>query len=72
MKDAYTHFCDERDAELYGWEKSRPICTMCREHIMDEFAYDIEGEFLCEDCFDEYKKRFQVDLEYWEDDGYDD
>ena len=32
------------------WLRKRPLCSYCDEHIADEFAYNINGEWVCEMC----------------------
>lgn len=35
----------------------RPQCCHCDEHITDDFAYYINGEWICEMCMDrEYRQ----------------
>ena len=45
----------------HDWEQtrrlsSRPECSECGEHIQDETAYYINGEWICENCMDTYKR----------------
>lgn len=28
----------------------RPVCARCGEHIIDEYMYRINDEWLCEEC----------------------
>ncbi len=44
------------DEEQNKWLESRPVCMDCAEHIQDETAYYINGEWICEDCMDSYRK----------------
>jgi len=32
------------------WEESRPTCSVCGEHITDEDALYLDGEWICNDC----------------------
>lgn len=32
----------------------RPVCADCGNHIQDEEAYYINGEWVCMDCMDSY------------------
>ena len=34
----------------------RPVCSECEEHIQDEEAYYINGEWICESCMEGYKR----------------
>lgn len=42
------------DAEQEAWLLKRPVCADCGEHIQDEEAYYINGEWVCMDCMDSY------------------
>lgn len=47
------------DFDAYDAEQNRrlaklPICADCDEPIQDEFAYYINGEWICERCIDAY------------------
>ena len=33
----------------------RPICSMCGEHIQDEYAVKIGDDLYCDDCIDSMK-----------------
>lgn len=33
-----------------------PLCSECDEHIQDETAYYINGEWICERCMDSYRR----------------
>ena len=49
------------DYEHYDAEQNRrleelPVCADCDEHIQDETAYYINGEWICEDCMDAYRR----------------
>lgn len=35
---------------------ARPVCADCDQHIQDEEAYYINGEWICTDCMDSYKR----------------
>lgn len=50
-----------RDFEKYDEQQNRrlarlPVCADCDEHIQDETAYYINGEWICESCMDSYKQ----------------
>lgn len=34
----------------------RPLCAECDQHIQGETAYYINGEWICEECMDSYKR----------------
>jgi formylmethanofuran dehydrogenase subunit E len=39
-----------------GWLSSRPLCDDCGEPIEEDFAYEIDGRTLCEECFMDYMR----------------
>ena len=45
---------DNWDAEQNKWLSKRPVCDECGEHIQDERAYYINGEWICPNCMDSY------------------
>lgn len=40
----------------------RPVCNYCHEPIQDDFLYDINGEFICEDCLDRFFRKDTEDF----------
>lgn len=49
---------NRHDAEQQEWLESRPKCSCCEEPIQDDYLYEIDGEYICEDCLNsEYRKR---------------
>lgn len=32
-----------------------PVCAECGEPIQTEFCYEINGEYICEDCIEGHK-----------------
>lgn len=47
---------EEYDAEQNRRLEELPVCADCDEHIQDETAYYINGEWICENCMDAYKR----------------
>lgn len=50
-----------RDFERYDAEQEarlakRPVCADCDEHIQEDEAYYINGEWICERCMDSYRR----------------
>ena len=43
-----------REAEQESWLAERPECADCGEHIQDENAYYINGEWICQSCMSTY------------------
>ncbi len=54
--DAYCRDCAEEEAL-----QRRPKCSVCDEHIADDDAYYINGEWICEDCICVFKKEVTSD-----------
>ena len=54
------------DDPLYDYESydklcrkfldKRPICCQCGEHIQDEYGYDFNGDWYCENCINTWRK----------------
>lgn len=42
------------DSEQNKWLEQRPVCADCGEHIQDDQAYYINGEWICPNCMDSY------------------
>lgn len=59
MPDNYDLFA-RHDAEQEAQLEKLPECSECGEHIQDEEAYYINGEWICERCMDSYKREVQA------------
>lgn len=46
---------EERDLAQERWLQHRPICVCCGEHIQEESAVQIRGEFYCDNCLDDMR-----------------
>lgn len=47
-----------RDFDRYDSDRARrkrPVCSCCDEEITDEFAFNLDGEWFCEECMDSFK-----------------
>lgn len=56
MLDNYDLF-EMHDAEQERWLAKLPVCVECGEPIQDDYLYEINGEYVCEDCLKElYRK----------------
>lgn len=42
--------------------KKRPVCCYCEEPIQDDFCYEINGEYFCEDCLDMHFRKEVDDI----------
>jgi formylmethanofuran dehydrogenase subunit E len=40
----------EHDAEAEHWLERRPVCSICGEHIQDDIALRLDGEWICDGC----------------------
>ena len=45
-----------------SWLAKRPVCADCGEHIQDEEAYYINGEWICVDCMSAYIVNVEDDI----------
>ena len=55
LPDAYDLW-EAHDAQQEQALSERPVCADCDEHIQEEEAYYINGEWICERCMDSYKR----------------
>lgn len=44
------------DDEEIRWVNSRPVCSECGEHIVDETAYYIDCKWICQGCMENHEK----------------
>ena len=49
----WDNYCAEQEREL----NRRPICTYCDHPITDDYVIEINGELICESCFDEHHRK---------------
>lgn len=56
-------YTDDPIADFNRWEAEQekqlerlPVCADCDNPIQDETAFYINGEWICEDCMDSYKR----------------
>lgn len=40
----------------------RPVCCYCGEPIQDDFCYEINGDYYCEDCLDMHFRKAVDDI----------
>ena len=57
----------DRDFDRWDREQSKalellPLCSECDERIQDEHCYEINGEYICEQCMSENHRKFTTDL----------
>lgn len=56
-------YTDDPIADFNRWEAEQekqlerlPVCADCDNPIQDETAFYINGEWICEDCMDAYRR----------------
>jgi formylmethanofuran dehydrogenase subunit E len=49
--------------------KYRPRCGWCDEKITSDYAYQVNDDLLCEDCFNDYMSEIKVDMQNYDEDG---
>jgi formylmethanofuran dehydrogenase subunit E len=60
----YNDLHDEYERKRESALDKYPKCDICGEPITDEFFYDIDGTFICEECLKtEYRKNTDDYLE---------
>lgn len=47
---------EAHDIELERRRMRRPVCDDCGEHIQEETAFLINGNWICEKCMDNYRE----------------
>lgn len=60
MMDNYDMW-KEHEWEKERWLKKRPICHECGEHIQEDYAWQFNGKYICEECLNQHK----VEIEEW-------
>ena len=55
--------CEAQEREMARY----PICAKCGERILDEFCYEEDGEYFCDDCFDKLHRVETPVFDEWED-----
>ena len=48
---------EQYDAEQEAQIKRLPVCSECGEPIQDEHCYEIDGEYICEECLENNHKK---------------
>jgi formylmethanofuran dehydrogenase subunit E len=51
-----TTLLDSRQREQAAWERRRPVCSVCDEHITDDHCYVINEQIICPACIDEARE----------------
>ena len=67
MTDINTAALERRELDEAQREARCPVCDHCGEPITGEYYYDVDGELMCEECFDEWCEDFKKNVDdYWE------
>lgn len=61
MEDNYSKW-EQHQQELDAALEKRPKCDYCNEPIQDDYFFEINGEFICEDCLDRFFKKCTDDF----------
>ena len=48
---------EQHDREQEEKLADRPKCSECREYIQDDECYEIDGEYICNECMGNHKVR---------------
>ena len=56
---------EAQDIQKEQWRARLPQCECCGEPIQDEYIWEIEGSYYCEDCA---KDQFRTENTFLEDD----
>ncbi len=51
---------ERHEVDLERELAKRPVCSICDEHIQDDYAYNINGELICSECME---RHFKVNVE---------
>jgi non-homologous end joining protein Ku len=46
--EEYNKQCENRLKQL-------PICSECGEHIQDDLCYEIYGNYICDECMENFR-----------------
>lgn len=58
--DNYSEW-EHHERRQEAWLAKRPVCCYCEEPIQDDFFYEINGDYYCEDCLDMHFRKFTED-----------
>lgn len=47
----YDNYYEDLERKL----EELPICSECGEHIQDDMCYEINGEYICDECMDMHR-----------------
>lgn len=61
IPDNYDYF-KQHEAEQAAWLEKMPECSECGEKIQDESCYEVNGEYICEQCMKDNHRKSTEDL----------
>lgn len=53
---------DRYDAEQERRIEKLPRCSQCDSPIQDDYAYYINGEWICDECLEQFRREVDYDL----------
>ena len=53
-----------RDREQEEWLQHRPKCICCGEHIQDDSAVQLKGDYYCDRCLDDVEVKVELEFEH--------
>lgn len=59
----WDRYCEYQEREMSRY----PRCAKCGERILDEYCYEEDGEYFCDDCFDKLHRVETPVFDEWED-----
>ena len=62
IPDSYDMW-EAHDIAMERRRARRPVCEECGEHIQEETAFLIRGEWFCEKCMDNFRELVEDYLE---------
>lgn len=51
------------ERRLQRYEEKLPVCCFCEEPILSEYAYEVGGEYACDECREDVLRFIRVRTE---------
>ena len=51
----WDRYCEEQDRKYKKHKERLPICVECDKPIETDYCYEINDEYLCENCMDNHR-----------------
>ena len=58
VKDNYDLWT-EHDAEQEAWLRKQPVCCECKDHIQQDSAVRINGDWFCDNCLEDMREEIE-------------